>query len=330
MTVRDALNMALDEEMQRDPKVFLMGEEVGQYQGAYKVSKGLLEKHGAHRVIDAPITETGFAGIGVGAALAGLKPVIEFMTWNFSLQAIDHLVNSAAKGLYMSAGQLTCPIVFRGPNGPPRGVGAQHSQCFAAWYSSVPGLKVVSPYTAEDAKGLLKAAIRDPDPVVVLESEILYGVSFPMSAEALSPDYVIELGKAKIQREGTDVTLVSHGRGVDLCMTAAKLLEAQGISAEVINLRTVRPIDVATLVKSVSKTHRIVSVEEGWRQCGVGAEISALMMEYAFDQLDAPVERVTAADVPMPYAKSLEDAAMANENHVVSAALRVLYKGGRK
>lgn len=324
VTVRDALNQALDEEMAHDDSVFLMGEEVGQYQGAYKVSKGLLEKHGEKRVLDAPITEAGFTGLGVGAAMAGLKPVIEFMTWNFSMQAIDQIVNSAAKGLYMSGGQLTCPIVFRGPSGPPRGVGAQHSQCFAAWYSSCPGLKVVAPYSANDAKGLLKASIRDPDPVVFLENEILYNSTFELSDEAQSPDYLLDLGKAHIEREGTDITLISFSRGVELCLDAAKKLEADGYSAEVLNLRTIRPLDVEAIVKSVKKTHRLVTVEEGWRQCGVGSEIAAILFEYAFDELDAPIERVTSADVPMPYAKELEDAAMADADNVYNAATRVL------
>jgi len=326
MTVRDALNAALDEEMTRDASVFLMGEEVGQYQGAYKVTKGLLEKHGPARIVDTPITEMGFAGVGVGAALYGLKPVVEFMTMNFAMQAIDHIVNSAAKGLYMSGGQLTCPIVFRGPNGPPRAVGAQHSQCFAAWCSSVPGLKVVAPYNCVDARGLLKAAIRDPDPVVVLESEILYNQSFEVSDEAASRDFVLPIGHAHVERQGKDVTLVSFSRGVDVALAAATLLEAKGISAEVINLRSVRPLDVKTIVASVQKTHRCVSVEEGWRQSGVGAEIAALLMEHAFDSLDAPVERVCTADVPMPYAKSLEDTAMIDEHKVFNAAMRVCYR----
>jgi len=326
MTVRDALNSALDEELVRDPKVLIIGEEVGQYQGAYKVTKGLLEKHGPTRVVDTPITEAGFTGVGVGAALYGLKPVVEFMTWNFALQSIDHIVNSAAKGLYMSGGQLTCPIVFRGPNGPPRAVGAQHSQDFAAWYSSVPGLKVVTPYNCVDARGLMKAAIRDPDPVVVLESEILYNQTLEVSDEAAGKDFVLPIGQAHIERAGKDITLVSYSRGVDVALAAAVLLEQKGISAEVINLRTVRPLDVKTIVASVQKTHRCVTVEEGWRQCGIGAEISALLMEHTFDSLDAPVERVCTADVPMPYATALENAAMVDEHKVFNAAMRVCYR----
>eukprot|EP01108_Squamamoeba_japonica_P001454 TRINITY_DN161_c0_g1_i4.p1 TRINITY_DN161_c0_g1~~TRINITY_DN161_c0_g1_i4.p1 ORF type:complete len:367 (+),score=193.82 TRINITY_DN161_c0_g1_i4:106-1101(+) len=326
IAVRDAINMAMDEEMARDDTVFLMGEEVGQYQGAYKCSRGLLDKHGPQRVWDAPITESGFAGLGVGAGLYGLRPIIEFMTWNFSMQAIDQIVNSAAKSHYMSGGQLTCPIVFRGPNGPPRGVGAQHSQCFAAWYASVPGLKVVSPYSSADAKGLLKAAIRDPDPVIFLESEILYGQSFEMTDAELSEDFVLPLGRAHIERAGSDVTLVSHGRGVELCLLAAETLAADGINAEVLNLRTLRPLDVDAVVESARRTNRVVAVEEGWRQCGIGAEISALLMEHAFDDLDAPVERVTVADVPMPYARTLEEAAMADEHNVVAAVKRVCYR----
>jgi len=326
LQVRDALRDALDEEMTADSKVLLMGEEVGQYQGAYKVTKGLLEKFGPSRVIDTPITEAGFAGIGVGAAMAGLKPVVEFMTWNFAMQAIDHIVNSAAKSHYMSGGTLDCPVIFRGPNGPPRAVGAQHSQCFGAWYSSVPGLKVVAPWNCEDAKGLLKSAIRDGNPVVVLENEIQYGVQYPLSAAAQRSDWLVPIGKAKVEREGTHVTLVSFSRGVGLCLDAADALAKEGISAEVINLRTLRPLDVSTLIASVKKTNHIVSVEEGWPQCGIGAEISALMMEHAFDYLDAPVERVTGADVPMPYSKPLEDLAMVQVSNVVSAVKRCMHR----
>lgn len=325
MTVREALRMGIDEEMARDAKVFLMGEEVAQYQGAYKVSKGLLEKYGAQRVIDTPITEAGFAGLACGAAFAGLKPIVEFMTMNFSLQAVDHIVNSAAKNRYMSGGQLECPIVFRGPNGPPTGVGAQHSQCFAQLYSNIPGIKVVAPYSSEDAKGLIKAAIRDPDPVVVLESELGYNLSFPMSDEAMSPDFVVPIGKAKIEMEGSDVTIVSFSRALQVVLQATEALAKLGIKAEVINLRTLSPIDINTLVKSVSKTHRVVTVEEGWRTCGVGAEITALMMEHAFDQLDAPIERVTGAFIPMPYADSLERLAMINSDNVVNAVKRVCH-----
>jgi len=324
ITVREALNMAIDEEMERDSNVVLFGEEVGQYQGAYKVTKGLLEKHGKDRVIDTPITEAGFAGLGVGAALSGTRPIVEFMTMNFSLQAIDHVVNSAAKILYMSGGGINCPIVFRGPNGPPRGVGAQHSQCFAAWYGSVPGLKVVAPWNCDDAKGLLKAAIRDDNPVVVLENEILYNTSFELSVEAQSKDFVIPIGKAKVEREGSDLTIVTFQRMVGESLLAAETLEKEeGISAEVINLRSIRPLDIDTIVKSVKKTNRLMSVEEGWPHFGVGGEISAIAMEYLFDYLDAPVERVTGADVPMPYSKPLEALAMVDSSNIVNAAKRV-------
>jgi len=323
ITVREALNMAIDEEMERDSDVVLFGEEVGQYQGAYKVTKGLLEKHGENRVIDTPITEAGFAGLGVGAALSGTRPIVEFMTMNFSLQAIDHVVNSAAKILYMTGGTVKCPMVFRGPNGPPRGVGAQHSQCFAAWYGSVPGLKVVAPWDCNDAKGLLKAAIRDDNPVVVLENEILYNTSFELSVEAQSKDYVIPIGKAKVEREGSDITIVTFQRMVGESLKAAEQLEKEGISAEVINLRSIRPLDVDTIVESVQKTNRLMTVEEGWPHFGVGAEICGLAMEYMFDYLDAPVERITGADVPMPYSKPLEALAMVDSSHIVNGALRV-------
>ena len=303
LTVRDALQSALDEEMERDEKVFIMGEEVGQYHGAYKVTRGLLEKYGPSRVRDTPITEAGFTGVAVGSAFYGLKPVLEFMTFNFSMQAIDHIVNSAAKTLYMSNGDISCPIVFRGPNGPAAGVAAQHSQCFAAWYGSVPGLKVLAPYSAEDARGLLKAAIRDPDPVVFLENEILYGKSFPVDAECLDKDFVLPIGKAKIEREGKDVTIVTFSKMVGYSLEAADALAQEGISCEVINLRTIRPLDRDTIVNSVKKTSRLVSVEEGWPQSGVGAEIAAIAMEDCFDYLDAPMERVTGADIPTPYAE---------------------------
>merc|ERR1712137_1227697 len=274
ITVREALNMAIDEEMKRDENVVLFGEEVGKYQGAYKVTKGLLEKYGEKRVIDTPITEMGFAGIGVGAAMSGTRPIVEFMTMNFSLQAIDHVVNSAAKLLYMTGGTTKCPIVFRGPNGPPRGVGAQHSQCFAAWYGSVPGLKVVAPWNCDDAKGLLKAAIRDDNPVVFLENEILYNESFELSSEAQSSDFVLPIGKAKVEREGSDLTIVTFQRMVGESLKAAETLEKEhGISVEVINLRSIRPLDIDTIVQSVTKTHRLMSVEEGWPHFGVGAEI---------------------------------------------------------
>jgi len=299
---------------------------VAQYNGAYKVSKGLLAKWGAKRIIDTPITELGFAGIGVGAAFAGLVPVVEFMTWNFALQAIDQIINSAAKTHYMSGGTVHSPIVFRGPNGPPTSVGAQHSQCFAAWYGSVPGLKVIAPYSAEDHRGLLKAACRDGNPIVFLESELLYGQKFKLSPESQSPDYVLPIGKAKVEREGKDVTLISFSRMVGHCLEAAEQLASQGISAEVINLRTIRPLDKDTIIASVKKTNRVVTVEEGWIQSGVGAEISALISEHAFDYLDAPVERIAGADVPMPYAKSLEDLAMVQVENVINAAKRVCYR----
>jgi pyruvate dehydrogenase E1 component beta subunit len=326
VTVREALNMALDEELAHDEKVFLMGEEVALYNGAYKVSKGLHAKWGSDRIIDTPITEAGFTGIGVGAAMAGLRPVIEFMTMNFALQAIDHIVNTAAKSRYMSGGQVNCPIVFRGPNGPPTSVGAQHSQCFAAWYSSLPGVKVVAPWNAEDAKGLLKAAIRDPNPVVFLESELCYNYKFTLSPEAQSPDFVLPLGKAKVEREGTDVTIVTFSRLVGQALEAADQLAKEGISAEVINLRTIRPLDMETIVKSLKKTHRIVTAEEGFIQSGVGSEIAARILEDAFDQLDAPIERIAVADVPMPYAKSIEDLAIPQANNIVNACKRVTYR----
>lgn len=326
VTVREALNMALDEELTRDPTVFLMGEEVALYNGAYKVSKGLHAKFGSDRIIDTPITESGFTGIGCGAAMAGLRPVVEFMTMNFAMQAIDHIVNTAAKSHYMSGGQLNCPIVFRGPNGPPTSVGAQHSQCFAAWYSNIPGLKVVAPWNAEDAKGLLKAAIRDPNPVVVLENEIMYNSKFQLSAEAQSSEFVIPIGKAKVEREGTDVTIVTFARLVGQALDAAEALAKEGISAEVINLRTIRPLDMETIVKSLKKTHRVVTAEEGFVQSGVGAEIAARILEDAFDQLDAPIERIAVADVPMPYGKSIEDLAIPQAINIANAAKRVCYR----
>ncbi|KAI9208222.1 thiamine diphosphate-binding protein [Polychytrium aggregatum] len=327
LTVREALNQAMEEEMIRDPAVFLLGEEVAQYNGAYKVSKGLLEKFGEKRVIDTPITEMGFAGIAVGAALAGLKPVCEFMTWNFSMQAIDQIVNSAAKTRYMSGGDVTCPIVFRGPNGAAAGVAAQHSQCFAAWYGSVPGLKVVSPWSAEDAKGLLKAAIRDPNPVCVLENEIMYGQSFEVTPEVLSNEFVLPIGKAKIELEGSDVTIVAHSRAVGQSLEAAAELAKEGIKAEVINLRSIRPLDIDTIVKSVKKTNRIVTVEGGWPMFGVGSEIAAQIMESeAFDHLDAPLLRVTGADIPMPYAKNLEELSLPRVGGIADTVRRSLYR----
>jgi len=326
IALRDAIRDALDEEMERNENVILMGEEVGQYHGAYKASRGLYEKYGAHRVIDTPITEQGFTGLGIGAAGAGLVPIVEFMSMNFSMQAIDQIINSCAKLRYMSNGQFGSPIVFRGPNGPPTGVSAQHSQCFAAWYGSVPGLKVVAPWNAVDHKGLLKAAIRDPNPVVYLEAELLYPQVHPLTEAEADKDFLLPIGKAHIEREGSDVTLVGFSRVVGLCLDAAATLEKEGISAEVINLRTIRPLDFQTLVASLKKTGRMVSVEEGWPQSGIGAEIIALMNEYAFDYIDAPIERITGADVPMPYAENLEAASMVQEFNIVNAAKRACYR----
>ncbi|KAK9060154.1 hypothetical protein SSX86_020858 [Deinandra increscens subsp. villosa] len=326
MTVRDALNSALDEEMAADPNVFVMGEEVGEYQGAYKITKGLLDKYGPERVVDTPITEAGFAGIGVGAAYHGLRPVIEFMTFNFSMQAIDHIINSAAKSNYMSAGKINVPIVFRGPNGPAAGVGAQHSQCYGGWYGSVPGLKVLVPYSSEDARGLLKSAIRDPDPVVFLENELLYGESFPVSAEVLDSSFCLPIGKAKIEREGKDVTITAFSKMVGYALKAAEILEKEGINAEVINLRSIRPLDRATINASVRKTNRLVTVEEGFPQHGIGAEICASVVEDSFGYLDAPVERIAGADVPTPYAANLERMAFPQIEDIVRAAKRVCYR----
>jgi pyruvate dehydrogenase E1 component beta subunit len=323
MTVREALRDAMAEEMRRDGDVFLMGEEVAQYQGAYKVSQGLLDEFGARRVIDTPITEHGFAGIGVGAAYAGLKPIVEFMTFNFAMQAIDHIINSAAKTLYMSGGQMSSPMVFRGANGAASRVGAQHSQCFAAWYSQIPGLKVVSPYSAADAKGLLKSAIRDPNPVVFLENELLYGRSFDVP---VLDDFTVPIGKARVLREGTDVTITAFSISVDYALQAADALATEGISAEVVDLRSLRPLDSETIVNSVRKTNRLINVEEGWPQNGIGAEIAALMMELAFDDLDAPVMRITGKDVPMPYAANLEKLALPTVDEVVAAAKAVCYR----
>ena len=321
-TVREALRDAMAEEMRNEENIFIMGEEVAEYQGAYKVTQGLLEEFGAKRVIDTPITEHGFAGLGVGAAFGGLKPVIEFMTFNFAMQAIDHIINSAAKTLYMSGGQMGCPIVFRGPNGAASRVGAQHSQDYTAWYANIPGLKVVSPYSAEDAKGLLKAAMRDPNPVVFLENELLYGVTMDVPE---IEDFVLPIGKAKIERAGTDVSIVSHSMGVKLALDAAEILAEQGISAEVVNLRTIRPLDTETVIASVKKTGRMVTVEEGWVRCGLGAELTAVVMDGAFDYLDAPVARVTSKDVPLPYAANLEKLALPNANDVVAAARKTCY-----
>lgn len=323
--VRDAILSALDEELARDKKVFILGEEVGKFQGAYKVTKGLVDKYGVDRIIDTPITEHGFTGMAVGAALNGMRPVCEFMTWNFALQAIDQIVNSAGKGLYMSGGQLKCPIVFRGPNGASAGVGAQHSQCFASWYGSVPGLKVVAPYSAEDARGLTKAAIRDDNPVVILEHELLYGVQFPLSDEAQGKDFSIPIGKAKVEREGKDISLIGFSRGVGLALQAAEQLAAEGIQAEVINLRSIRPFDRETVLKSIQKTHRCVTVDESFPFCNVGAEICAQVMESStFDYLDAPIERVSCADVPTPYSKELEIASQPQVSDVLAACKRVL------
>ena len=323
MTVREALRDAMAEEMRRDEAVFVMGEEVAEYQGAYKVTQGLLQEFGARRVVDTPITEHGFAGLGVGAAFAGLKPIVEFMTFNFSMQAIDQIVNSAAKTLYMSGGQITSQIVFRGPNGPAARVAAQHSQDFSAWYSHIPGLKVIAPYTAADAKGLLKAAIRDPNPVVFLENEILYGKSFPVPK---LEDWVLPIGKARIARAGKDVTIVSWSIGMNYALAAADELAKEGIEAEVIDLRTIRPMDIETVLASVKKTNRVVTVEEGFPQNGVGADIAARIMEQAFDWLDAPVTRVSGKDVPMPYAANLEKLALPSIPEVVEAAKAVLYR----
>jgi len=323
MTVREALREAMAEEMRRDPNVFLMGEEVGQYQGAYKISQGLLDEFGAKRVIDTPITEHGFAGLGVGAAFAGLRPIVEFMTWNFAMQAIDQIINSAAKTLYMSGGQMGCPIVFRGPNGAASRVAAQHSQNYSSWYAHVPGLKVVAPYFAADAKGLLKAAIRDPNPVIFLENEICYGRSFDVPK---LDDLVLPIGKARVVNEGTDVTLVSYSITMGHVIQAAEALAKEGISAEVIDLRSLRPLDTATVAESVKKTNRIVIVEEGWPVCGIASEVSMQIMEQAFDYLDAPPVRVTGKDVPMPYAANLEKLALPTVDEVIEAAKAVLYR----
>jgi pyruvate dehydrogenase E1 component beta subunit len=323
MTIREALRDAMAEEMRRDPDVFIMGEEVAEYQGAYKVTQGLLQEFGARRVIDTPITEHGFAGAGIGAAMAGLKPIVEFMTFNFAMQAMDQIINSAAKTLYMSGGQVGCSIVFRGPNGAAARVAAQHSQDYSSWYSHIPGLKVVAPFSAADAKGLLKAAIRDPNPVVFLENEVLYGHSGEVPK---LDDYVIPIGKARIARAGKDVTLISWSNGMTYALKAAEELAKEGIEAEVIDLRTLRPMDTETIVESVKKTGRAVTVEEGWQQSGVGAEIVARIAEHAFDYLDAPVLRVSGKDVPMPYAANLEKLALPSAAEVVQAAKSVCYR----
>jgi pyruvate dehydrogenase E1 component beta subunit len=321
ITYRDALNQALREEMQRDPAVFLMGEEVGLYQGAYKVSRGLLEEFGAQRVVDTPIAELGFAGIGVGAAMGGLRPVIEFMTWNFAVLALDQIVNSAAKMLYMSGGQIPMPIVFRGPNGAALQLSSQHSQAWESWLAHIPGLKVVAPATPADAKGLLKAAIRDNNPVVVLEGEMLYNTK----GEVPDGELVVPIGRADVKRPGTDVTVICHSKTVVPALKAAELLAGQGVSAEVIDLRSLRPLDESAILASVAKTHRAVVAEEGWPHCGIGAQVVDLIQRDAFDELDAPVQRVTQADVPMPYNKQLERLAKPSPEKIVAAARRVLY-----
>tara|TARA_R110002096_G_scaffold416576_2_gene619229 strand:+ start:43028 stop:44422 length:1395 start_codon:yes stop_codon:yes gene_type:complete len=325
MTVREALRDAMAEEMRLDDNVFVMGEEVAEYQGAYKVTQGLLQEFGDERVIDTPITEHGFAGLGVGAAMAGLKPVVEFMTFNFAMQAIDQIVNSAAKTNYMSGGQIRCPIVFRGPNGAAARVGAQHSQNYASWYAHVPGLIVLAPYSAADCKGLLKAAIKNPNPVIFLENEITYGYSFDVPD---MDDYTVPIGKASVARPGNDVTLVAYSIGVKFALDAAEKLAAEGIDAEVIDLRTIRPLDMETIIESVKKTNRVVCVEEGWATCSVSSEVSARLMEDAFDYLDAPVTRVANEDVPMPYAANLEKLAVVSDERIVAAAKSVCYKGG--
>src|SRR3954469_8224477 len=322
-TVREALRDAIAEEMRRDSNVLLIGEEVAEYQGAYKVSQGLLQEFGPRRVIDTPITEQGFAGLGIGAAFAGLRPIVEFMTFNFAMQAMDQLINSAAKTRYMSGGQMAAPIVFRGPNGVAARVAAQHSQCYASWYAHVPGLKVVAPYTGTDYKGLLKSAIRDPNPVIFLEHELVYGESFAVPED---PEYLVPIGKARIAREGKHVTIAAFSRMVKLALQAAEELEKAGIAAEVIDLRSLRPFDVATIVESVKKTNRIVAVEEGWPFAGIGSEIAAIMMEECFDWLDAPVRRVTGKDVPLPYAANLERLATPQVEDIVAAARDVTYR----
>ncbi len=323
ITVRQALNTALFEEFRKDDGVLIMGEEVAEYQGAYKISQGLLDEFGSKRVVDTPITEIGFAGVGVGAAWSGLKPIVEFMTFNFAMQACDHIINSAAKTLYMSGGEISCPIVFRGCNGAASRVAAQHSQCYASWYAHCPGLKVVTPYSAEDAKGLLKAAIRDPNPVIVLENEVLYGKTFDCPTD---DDFTIPFGKAKIERAGTDVTLVGYSISVGWALEAAEKLAEEGISAEVINLRSLRPLDTHTIIESVKKTNRLVTVEEGWAYANIGSEIATQVMEHAFDYLDAPVTRVAGADVPMPYAANLEKLALPTVPDIVAASKAVCYK----
>ena len=323
LTVREALRDAIAEEMRRDENVFLMGEEVAEYQGAYKISQGLLQEFGARRVIDTPISEHSIAGIGVGAAYAGLRPIVEFMTWNFAMQAMDQIINSAAKTRYMSGGQMGCPIVFRGPNGAAARVAAQHSQDYTSWYAHVPGLKVIAPFTAADHKGLLKSAIRDPNPIIFLENELVYGHSFPVPEDG---DYTVPIGRARIARPGEHVTILAFSRMVQVAMEAADKLAEEGISAEVIDLRTLRPLDVESIIASVKKTNRVVSLEEGWSFAGIGSEIAALVMEQAFDYLDAPVKRVTGKDVPLPYAANLERLALPQTDDVIAAAKAVSYR----
>jgi len=323
MTVREALRDAMAEEMRRDGDVFLMGEEVAQYQGAYKVSQGLLEEFGARRVIDTPITEHGFTGLGVGAGFNGLKPIVEFMTWNFAMQAIDQIINSAAKTRYMSGGQMGCSIVFRGPNGAASRVAAQHSQDYSAWYAQIPGLKVIAPYFAADAKGLLKAAIRDPNPVIFLENEIVYGRSFPVPK---LDDFILPIGKARVLRQGSSVTIVAYSMAVGLILEAAEALAGQGIEAELIDLRTLRPLDIETVVESVKKTNRLVTVEQGWPVCSIGSEVAAQVVEKAFDYLDAPPAKVAAKDVPMPYAANLEKLTLPTVDDVIAAVKAVCYR----
>jgi pyruvate dehydrogenase E1 component beta subunit len=323
LSVREALRDAMAEEMRRDPNVYLIGEEVAQYQGAYKVSQNLLQEFGPQRVVDTPITEHGFTGLNVGSAFMGLRPIVEFMTFNFAMQAIDQIINSAAKTLYMSGGQMGCPIVFRGPNGAAARVAAQHSQCYASWYAHCPGLKVVSPFSAADHKGLLKSAIRDPNPVIFLENEILYGMSGEVPTD---PEFIVPLGRAKVVREGKHVTITAFSIMVGKALQAAEMLAKDGIEAEVIDLRTIRPLDIETIVESVKKTNRLVSTEEGWPFAGIGSELAAQMMEHAFDYLDAPVGRVTGVDVPMPYAANLEKLALPQPENIVAAARAVLYR----
>jgi pyruvate dehydrogenase E1 component beta subunit len=321
-TVRVALRDAMAEEMRRDETVFVMGEEVAEYQGAYKVTEGLLAEFGAQRVVDTPITEHGFAGLGVGAAMVGLRPVVEFMTWNFGMQAIDQIINSAAKTHYMSGGQIKCPMVFRGPNGAASRVAAQHSQCYASWYAHVPGLKVIAPWDAADAKGLLKSAIRDPNPIIFLENEILYGQSFDVPEE----DYLVPIGKAAVRREGTDITLVTYSIMVGKSLEAAEILAEEGISAEVVDLRTLRPLDVETVAASIRKTSRVLSVEEGWPVAGIASEIAAIACERCFDYLDAPPARVCGVDVPLPYAANLEKLALPQVEDIIAAAKALCYR----